>query len=155
MRMMADGFVLNSSSMGAPGVDEVKWLKPMRPGDGLTLRATVLSTRASGSRLDRGFANVLLELTNASGEKVMALDRAADVRAPYARRGRRMKFFEDYEGRRSLASSARTPSPRTRSRHSPYGSIRSFSMSTRRPPNARISVRSAPPAGTRPRSGCG
>ena len=73
MRMMADSFVLNSSSMGAPGVDEVKWLKPIRPGDELTLRATVLSTRASGSRLDRGFANVLLELTNASGEKVMAL----------------------------------------------------------------------------------
>ena len=50
MRMSADCFVLNSSSMGAPGVDEVCWLAPIRPGDELTLRATVLSTRASGSR---------------------------------------------------------------------------------------------------------
>ena len=47
MRMCADGFVLNSASMGAPGVDEVKWLVPIRPGDELTLRATVLETRAS------------------------------------------------------------------------------------------------------------
>ena len=73
MRMMADGFVLNSSSMGAPGVDEVQWLAPIRPGDDLTLRATVLSTRASGSRPDMGFVNVLLELFNAAGKPVMTL----------------------------------------------------------------------------------
>jgi acyl dehydratase len=73
MRMSADSFVLNSSSMGAPGVDEVQWLKPIRPGDELTLRATVLSTRASNSWPEMGFVNVLLELRNAAGEKVMAL----------------------------------------------------------------------------------
>ena len=73
MRMSADGFVLNSSSMGAPGVDEVRWIKPIRPGDELILRATVLSTRASNSRPDRGFVNVLLELVNASGSCVMSL----------------------------------------------------------------------------------
>jgi acyl dehydratase len=42
MRMIADGFLLNSSSMGAPGVDEVRWTVPLRPGDSITLRATVL-----------------------------------------------------------------------------------------------------------------
>ena len=73
MRMMADGFVLNSSSMGAPGIDEVKWLKPIRPGDELTLRAIVLATRASNSRPNMGFVTALLELTNARGEKVMTL----------------------------------------------------------------------------------
>ena len=73
MRMMADGFVLNSSSMGAPGVDEVLWLAPIRPGDDLTLRATVLSTRASGSRPELGFANVQLELYNAVGTRVVSL----------------------------------------------------------------------------------
>src|SRR4051812_34907398 len=41
MRMIADGFVLNSTSMGAPGVDEVNWLRPLRPGVHLRLRATV------------------------------------------------------------------------------------------------------------------
>jgi acyl dehydratase len=73
MRMSADGFVLNSSSMGAPGVDEVRWLAPIRPGDDLTLRATVLSARASNSRPDMGFVNVLLELFNAAGKRVMSL----------------------------------------------------------------------------------
>ena len=73
MRMLADGFVLNSSSMGAPGIDEVLWLTPIRPGDDLTLRATVLSTRTSGSRPDMGFVNVQLELYNADGTRVMSL----------------------------------------------------------------------------------
>ena len=73
MRMLADSFVLNSSSMGAPGVDEVRWLAPIRPGDDLTLRATVVSTRASNSRPDTGFVNVLLELYDATGRCVMAL----------------------------------------------------------------------------------
>ena len=73
MRMMADGFVLNSSSMGAPGVDEVLWLAPIRPGDDLTLRATVLSVRASNSRPELGFANVQLELYNAAGTRVISL----------------------------------------------------------------------------------
>lgn len=73
MRMSADSFVLNSSSMGAPGVDEVRWLAPIRPGDDLTLRATVLSTRASGSRPDMGFVNVLLELFDAAGKPMMSL----------------------------------------------------------------------------------
>ena len=73
MRMMADGFVLNSSSMGAPGVDEVLWLAPIRPGDDLTLRATVLSTRASSSRPDMGFVNIQLELYNAAAKRVMSL----------------------------------------------------------------------------------
>lgn len=73
MRMAAESFVLNSSSMGAPGVDEVRWLAPVRPGDELTLRATVLSTRASGSRPDMGLVNVLLELFDAGGTCVMSL----------------------------------------------------------------------------------
>ena len=73
MRMMADGFVLNSSSMGAPGVDEVQWLAPIRPGDDLTLRATVLSTRASGSRPELGFVNILLELYDAAGTRMISL----------------------------------------------------------------------------------
>ena len=60
MRIIADGFVLDSSSMGAPGVDEVRWLKPMRPGTQIRVRATVLDTRASKSRPDMGFVQVPL-----------------------------------------------------------------------------------------------
>src|SRR5690348_5839361 len=49
MRMAADGFILNSASMGAPGVDEVKWLRPLRPGTRVTLRVNVLESRVSNS----------------------------------------------------------------------------------------------------------
>jgi acyl dehydratase len=74
MRMIADGFVNNSASMGAPGVDEVRWLVPVRPGDDLTLRATVLDTRVSNSKPDRGFVRFRFEMLNASGAVVMILE---------------------------------------------------------------------------------
>ena len=45
MRMMADGFLLESSSMGAPGVEEVNWLTPLRPGSHVRLRVTTLESR--------------------------------------------------------------------------------------------------------------
>ena len=73
MRMCVDAFVGNSSSMGAPGVDEVRWLLPIRPGDELSLRATVLETRASKSRPDMGFVRFEFELFNAENARVMTL----------------------------------------------------------------------------------
>jgi acyl dehydratase len=62
MRMIADGFVLDSSSMGAPGIDEVRWLKPLRPGTQIRVRATVLDTRASNSRPAMGFVKFQYEV---------------------------------------------------------------------------------------------
>ena len=62
MRMLADGILLDAASMGAPGVDEVRWLKPLRPGMQIRLRATVLETRPSGSRPERGFVRFLFEV---------------------------------------------------------------------------------------------
>jgi acyl dehydratase len=73
MKMSTEAFVLNSASMGAPGVDQVKWLKPIRPDDELTLRATVLDIRASNSRPEMGFVRFQFELFNAAGERVMTL----------------------------------------------------------------------------------
>jgi acyl dehydratase len=73
MRMCADSFVLNSASMGAPGVDEVRWLLPIRPGDELTLRSTVLETRVSRSRNDMGFVKFLFEMFNQTGKPAMTL----------------------------------------------------------------------------------
>jgi acyl dehydratase len=73
MRMCADAFVVDSSSMGAPGVDEVKWLLPVRPDEELSLRATVLDTRASKSRPDMGLVRFEFELFNAKGQRAMAL----------------------------------------------------------------------------------
>ena len=73
MRMAADGFVLDSSSMGAPGVEEVKWLKPLRPDAQISLRTTVLDTRASASRPEMGFVKTLFEVLDGRGDVLMAL----------------------------------------------------------------------------------
>jgi acyl dehydratase len=73
MKMIADGFLLDTASMGAPGIDEVKWLKPIRPGDSLTMRGKVQWTRASQSKPDRGFVNFFWEVLNDRGEIVMTL----------------------------------------------------------------------------------
>jgi acyl dehydratase len=73
MRMCVDAFVGRSSSMGAPGVDEVRWLLPVRPDDELSLRATVLETRTSKSRPDMGFVRFQFELFDAERRRVMTL----------------------------------------------------------------------------------
>jgi acyl dehydratase len=73
MRIVVDGFLGNSSSMGSPGVDEARWLAPLRPGDRVSVRATVLETRASAKRPHMGFVTFLLEMFNQDGVQLMAL----------------------------------------------------------------------------------
>jgi acyl dehydratase len=73
MKLIADGLLLDTASMGAPGIDEVKWLKPVRPGDSLTVQGSVLDARASQSKPDRGFVKFLWEVFNDRGECVMTL----------------------------------------------------------------------------------
>jgi acyl dehydratase len=73
MRIIADGFILDSSSMGGTGCGEIKWLAPVRPGDRLRVRAHVLDTRASASRPDMGFVNFRFDMLNADGVRVMTL----------------------------------------------------------------------------------
>lgn len=70
MRIMFDGIIGKSSSMGAPGVEEVRWLKPVRPGDALGARWTVLETRLSQSRPEMGLARMRVLLVNQHGEPV-------------------------------------------------------------------------------------
>ncbi len=71
MRLAADAFILNSSGMGAGGIDEVKWLRPVRPGDILSVRHTVLDARASRTKPDRGFVKLRYEMMNGKGEVVL------------------------------------------------------------------------------------
>jgi len=71
MRMLCDLYLLESASMGSPGVDEVRWLKPVRPGDALRLKSAVLETRASVSRPDMGTVRSRSEMYNQHGELVM------------------------------------------------------------------------------------
>jgi acyl dehydratase len=71
MRMIADGFIRDAASMGSPGIEEVRWQRPVRPGDRLTLRCTVLETRAMKSRPQWGLVRFRFEIFNQAGECVM------------------------------------------------------------------------------------
>lgn len=73
MRMMCDHFLLDSASLGGPGIDEGRWLKPVRPGDHLTFRRKVVEKRVSNSRPNLGFVKFELSLVNQHGETVIAL----------------------------------------------------------------------------------
>lgn len=73
MRMMCDSFLLDSTSQGSPGIDFVRWKKPVLAGDTLTGRGTVTATRSSKSRPGLGFVTVMSELTNQRGEVVFQL----------------------------------------------------------------------------------
>jgi len=73
MRMMADGFILNSASMGGPGVDEMNWLKPLRPGTQIRLRATVMETRPSKSRPEMGLTKFRYEMLDDADEVVATM----------------------------------------------------------------------------------
>lgn len=74
MRMMCDGFLLDSTSEGAPGVDYVRWKKPVLAGDTLTARSTVVARRRSRSRPELGFVTCRHEVMNQKGETVMELE---------------------------------------------------------------------------------
>ena len=70
MRLIADGMLNRVVSLGSPGVDEGRWMVPVRPGDVLTCRYTVLEKRDLASRPDVGISKVLVELFNQKGETV-------------------------------------------------------------------------------------
>jgi acyl dehydratase len=81
MRLLVDNFLSTETSLGAAGVDEVRWPKPVRPGDTLHVRATVLEARRSNSKPDRGIVRSLAEVTNQHGETVMRVTAINFVRA--------------------------------------------------------------------------
>jgi acyl dehydratase len=73
MRHLVEHFVSPESSLGAAGIDEIRWPRPVRPGDTLHVRATVLESRQSNSKPDRGIIRSLAEVTNQDGDLVMKL----------------------------------------------------------------------------------
>lgn len=70
-RMTYDEFVKDTASMGSPGIEEVRWLKPVRPGMKLTLHRTVLDKRVSKSRPEMGLVRMKSELRDESGQPVI------------------------------------------------------------------------------------
>ena len=74
MRMICDGFLLDSTSQGAPGIDHVRWKKPVLAGDRLAARTTVLAKRLSRSRPSLGLVTLRTEMTNQRGDSVFELE---------------------------------------------------------------------------------
>ena len=74
MRMMCDDYLLDSTSQGSPGIDNLRWLKPVRPGDTLRVRMTVQETKASKSRPQIGLVRSAWEVLNQKDEVVMTME---------------------------------------------------------------------------------
>ena len=72
MRELVKNYFSPSSSLGSPGIDELKWLKPVRPGDRLIVRATILETKLSRSKTDIGLDRTLVEALNQQNEKLVS-----------------------------------------------------------------------------------
>jgi len=73
MRLFVDHYLSHVASLGSPGVDELRWLKPVRPGDALSLRVTVTESRRSHSKPDRGILHSFCEMLNQNGQVVMTM----------------------------------------------------------------------------------
>jgi acyl dehydratase len=71
MRLLAESFILDSAGMGAPGIEEVKWLRPVKPDDTLQARRTVIEIRESRSRPEMGLVRFRFELLNQRDEPVL------------------------------------------------------------------------------------
>ena len=70
-RMFVDNFFSGNSLMGGQGADEIRWLKPVRPGDTLSVRCSVIETRRSTSKPDRGSVKMRLQTFNQAGDEVL------------------------------------------------------------------------------------
>jgi acyl dehydratase len=74
MRLMVQSYLSRAQSLGSPGIDSIRWLKPVRPGDTLAYRRTVLESRASASRKGVGLVKHRWEAVNQAGELVLTME---------------------------------------------------------------------------------
>ena len=74
MRMMCDEYLLDSASLGSPGIESLKWLKPVYPGDTLAVRLTTVDSRPMKSRPDVGLVRSHWEVLNQHGEAVLSME---------------------------------------------------------------------------------
>ena len=71
-RLFIQSGLLTDSSLGSPGIDELRWLAPVRPGDTLHSEIEVLEVRPSKSKPDRGIARLRYQALNQRGEVVLS-----------------------------------------------------------------------------------
>jgi acyl dehydratase len=74
MRLICEQYLNRAASLGSPGVSDIRWLKPVRPGDTLAYRRTVLEARASASRKGVGLVKHRWEAVNQKGELVLTME---------------------------------------------------------------------------------
>ncbi|MBM3392893.1 MAG: MaoC family dehydratase [Alphaproteobacteria bacterium] len=74
MRMMCEAYLLDSDNLASPGIENIHWLKPVRPGDTLHIRSVVLEARPLESRPHIGLIRNRLEVLNQNGEEVMQME---------------------------------------------------------------------------------
>jgi acyl dehydratase len=80
MRLYSENYLSTVANLGSPGGDELRWDKPVFPGDELSVRATVLEARRSESRPDRGIVRTFIEVLNQKKEVVMSMKMVNFVR---------------------------------------------------------------------------
>lgn len=80
MRLVCDGFVLETAGLGSPGVDKIRWKQPVRPGDSLSLAALVLGARRSESRPEVGLVHWHWDITNQLGQSVAEIESTGMIR---------------------------------------------------------------------------
>jgi acyl dehydratase len=73
MRLFADGLLHRTAAIGSPGLDELRWLKPVYAGDSLDARVEILEVRPSRSRPDRGAARIRCVVSNQRGDEVLTM----------------------------------------------------------------------------------
>ena len=73
MRELVEGYLAGSASLASPGIDELRWQKPVRPDDSLRVRVTVIEAKRSRSKPDRGLIRTSIEAINQRGEVVMSM----------------------------------------------------------------------------------
>jgi acyl dehydratase len=81
MRVLVDRYLSRTAGMGSPGMDELRWTAPVRPGDRLWVRVTVIEARRSESKPDRGLVRIQIEVLNDKGVAVMSVKAMTLVRA--------------------------------------------------------------------------
>ena len=74
MRLLVDNFISKVAALASPGVDELRWIRPVRPGDLLRIRVAVVEARPSRSKPDRGLVRTMIEVLNQKEEVVMSLN---------------------------------------------------------------------------------
>ena len=74
MRMMCDAYLLDSASLGSPGIDSLRWLKPVRPGDTLRVRMEVLEARPMASKPHVGLVRCAWTVLNQHGTAVLTME---------------------------------------------------------------------------------